>query len=158
MPLPIDESNPIDSANDANPQPIRDPEEVEAPEADGDTTNVPERDNRTENMRRGDLAEADAVRRLEDAGYETYSIKNGSGHGTDVIAIHEGPPPRIRVIEVKARTADLSELQQGGGVSHTNNVMERFNRVGRTWDVNGGVKTCHWGGSKVGHLFPRLGA
>jgi hypothetical protein len=24
--------------------------------------------------------------------------------------------------------------------------------------VNGGVKTCHWGGAKVGHLEPRLGA
>jgi len=24
--------------------------------------------------------------------------------------------------------------------------------------VNGGVKTCHWGGAKGGHLFPRLGA
>jgi putative spermidine/putrescine transport system ATP-binding protein len=25
-------------------------------------------------------------------------------------------------------------------------------------NVNGGVKTCHWGGAKVGHLEPRLGA
>ena len=25
-------------------------------------------------------------------------------------------------------------------------------------DVNGGVKTCHWGGAKVGHCVPRLGA
>ena len=24
--------------------------------------------------------------------------------------------------------------------------------------VNGGVKTCHWGGAKVGHLVTRLGA
>jgi hypothetical protein len=24
--------------------------------------------------------------------------------------------------------------------------------------VNGGVKSCHWGGAKVGHLVPRLGA
>ncbi len=24
--------------------------------------------------------------------------------------------------------------------------------------VNGGVKTCHWGGAKVGHLAPRLGS
>jgi len=23
-------------------------------------------------------------------------------------------------------------------------------------DVNGGVKTCHWGGAKVGHLMARL--
>jgi hypothetical protein len=26
------------------------------------------------------------------------------------------------------------------------------------WDVNGGVKTCHWGGAKFGHLVSRLGA
>lgn len=24
--------------------------------------------------------------------------------------------------------------------------------------VNGGVKTCHWGGAKVGQFVPRLGA
>jgi len=24
--------------------------------------------------------------------------------------------------------------------------------------VNGGLKACHWGGLKVGHLVPRLGA
>jgi len=24
--------------------------------------------------------------------------------------------------------------------------------------VNGGVTTCHWGGVKVGHCVPRLGA
>ena len=28
----------------------------------------------------------------------------------------------------------------------------------RTFAVNGGVTTCHWGGVKVGHCVPRLGA
>jgi hypothetical protein len=40
-------------------------------------------------------------------------------------------------------------------------IAENFEGSGRphiTGTVNGGVRTCHWGGANVGHLVRRLGA
>lgn len=109
------------------------PDRRETPETDGDTTNVPETDTqrrarlREQGLRAGragDLAEADARRRLIDQEYEVFELKNELGHGPDIIAIKDG---KIRVIEVKANGGDFSRPQALGGPEYMRDVFRRIN-------------------------------
>ena len=50
--------------------------------------------------------------------------------------------------------AYLISGQRGAGkTSFVDYCLDKYERI-----VNGGVKTCHCGGAKVGHLVVRLGA
>ena len=46
---------------------------------------------------------------------------------------------------------NLSQNEILGAVGTLNSVLEALT-------VNGGVKSCHWGGAKVGRFVARLGA
>lgn len=121
---------PVESANDAAPARAHEPGEQETPPAGGDTTHV------AATRRIGDMAEADARARLAAEGYQTFELKNGSGHGPDIIAVRPGNPPQIRVIEVKANSSTLNPLQEMGGPEYLRNVFGRMSQPGQTtWNT-----------------------
>ncbi len=122
---------PVESADDAAPERAHEPAEQETPPPNGETTVVPA------TRRIGDMAEADARARLEAEGYEVFELKNGSGHGPDIIAVRPGDPPQIRVIEVKANSSALNPLQQMGGPDYLRNVFGRTDTAGEgsSWNT-----------------------
>lgn len=124
---------PIESESGAQPERPHNPDDRQNPPPDEDTTHV------QGNTRReiGEMAEADARARLEADGFRTFELKNGSGHGPDIIAIKRGPPPEIRVIEVKANGSALNPLQQQGGPAYLRNVFDRIDALpgGGTWNT-----------------------
>lgn len=131
------------SRDDPEPARAENPAERETPEPNAATTRVRGTDHRRR-PRAGTverLTEDDVARRLNDAGYDTYNITNNSGHGTDIVAVKDGPPPEIRVVEVKSGGATPSGLQRQGGQAHTENVLvRRFGGDGRTDWVDGELR------------------
>lgn len=119
------------SRADANPKRSENPDDHKVDEPDGETTEIAETPAQREARRKkdmGDAAEADARKRLQDQGFkeeDIYSIENASHQGTDIVAIDNGPPPRVKVIEVKSGTADLNAGQQAGGELHFGDVLRR---------------------------------
>lgn len=121
---------PVDAADDANPARAHEPTERQTPEPDANTTTV------AATQRIGDMAEADARARLANEGYDTFELKNGSGHGTDIIAVNRNNPSDIRVIEVKANSSTLNELQEAGGQAYMQNVFGRaYGPGGGSWNT-----------------------
>jgi len=108
-----------------------DPNGRETPAPDPNTTNVPS------TARIGNAEEADARRRLRYEGFEVFELQNGSGHRPAIIAVHPGPPRRIRVVEVKANGSRLNPLQQEGGPTYMQGVFDRISRLenGGTWNT-----------------------
>ncbi|AUH65257.1 hypothetical protein [Paracoccus zhejiangensis] len=128
----VEGRKPVEAADDANPVRPHEPTERVTPEPDANTTHVAARTKRI-----GDMAEADARKRLEAEGFKTFELKNGSGHGPDIIAVKPGSPPRITIIEVKANGSALNELQQKGGPAYLQNVFSRVDASpgGGSWNT-----------------------
>lgn len=127
-----------------DPEPVRteDPQERDTPDETPATTRIRGKDYRRR-PRAGTverLTEDDAAKRLNDAGYDTYNITNGSGHGTDIVGVKRGPPPEVRVIEVKSGGARPSATQAKGGADHTQSVLDRLNGNNNTNLDDGGLR------------------
>ena len=57
--------------------------------------------------------------------FSQHEKLRSSGHGTDVVAIDNGPPPRVKVIEVKSGSSGLNKGQEQGGEYHFGTVIDR---------------------------------
>lgn len=130
----VDGSDPIDSADDANPQPIRDPAEVEAPKSDRDTTRILGDDVQLRNHTAGEMAELQARQELRDQGYDVIELKEGQSQaGIDAVAVKYDADmnvTEIKVVEVKSTqytdipdTSLPSSRQASGGASHLDTML-----------------------------------
>ena len=126
----VDEDAPHLDSDNANPEVTVDPGADETPDAGPNTTHVPR------SQRIGNMAEADARARLEADGFQTFELKNGSGHGPDIIAVNPDTG-QVRVIEVKANSSTLNALQQQGGPAYLQNVFGRIDGLegGGSWNT-----------------------
>ena len=86
-------------------------------------------------LRKGELLEFQIDNEFRMADYDTFVLTNGSGHGADLIAVRRGDPTDVFVVEVKANTSSLSNLQRLGGEAYLENVLNRAGNNPYSWNV-----------------------
>jgi RHS repeat-associated protein len=88
------------------------------------------------NKKVGDIAEEQARKDLEEAGYKVHGpMENNSGHGIDIIATN--PQGELEVIEVKANGSRLNPAQREGADAFAENRTNRCINNEGAWASKG---------------------
>ncbi len=131
----VDSTEPIETANDASPEPTPDPNDRPTPATNATTTRILADDVQLRNKTAGEMAEIQARRELEADGYEVFELKEGrSQAGIDAVAVKRDPDTNaiteIKVVEVKStQYADIPDTslpsgrQASGGEGHLDTML-----------------------------------